>query len=145
MVPQRERGFLEEKTKGVHDMKVRLGMKPRIRQEVGSRLSDKYYKLSLHPARRPGPRAQFLLDPPRRRKTVTKIVPRGRRSNGSGSRSPSTGRLRSLVKELVEVSEQTCQAKLDGFPGPDGSKKRAPKDASARNPESENVVVPSIL
>ena len=70
-------------------------------------------------------------------KTVTKIIPPGpavqRTQDSSGAGRPTQEqideyrRLRSLVKELVEVSEQICQAKLDASPARTGQKRGSKK------------------
>ena len=70
-------------------------------------------------------------------KTVTKIIPPGPAVQRTREQIGEYRRLRSLVKELVEVSEQICQAKLDSSPArtgqKKGSKKRWPKKSSEKS------------
>ena len=60
-------------------------------------------------------------------KTVTKIIPRGPAVQRTQEQIAEYRRLRSLVKELVEVSEQICQAKLDASRAHKGQKKGSKK------------------
>ena len=70
-------------------------------------------------------------------KTVTKIIPPGPAVERTREQIAEYRRLRSLVKELVEVSEQICQAQLDASPArtgqKKGSKKRWPKRSSEKS------------
>ena len=70
-------------------------------------------------------------------KTVTKIIPPGPAVDRTREQISEYRRLRSLVKELVEVSEQICQAKLDASPARTGQKrgfkKRWPKKSSEKS------------
>ena len=69
-------------------------------------------------------------------KTVTKIIPPGPAVDRTREQIDEYRRLRSLVKELVEVSEQICQAQLDASPARTGqkrgSRKRWPKKSSEK-------------
>ncbi|MCY3777440.1 MAG: hypothetical protein OXH11_15820 [Candidatus Aminicenantes bacterium] len=57
------------------------------------------------------------------RKTVTRIIPAGPAVERTQEQIAEYRRLRSLVKELVEVSEQICQAQLGASPARKGQKK----------------------
>ena len=58
---------------------------------------------------------------------MTKTIPRGPAGRRTREQIAEYRRLRSLVKELVEVSEQICQAKLDAFRARTGRKKGSKK------------------
>ena len=60
-------------------------------------------------------------------KTVTRIIPPGPAVQRTQEQIDEYRRLRSLVKELVEVSEQICQAKLDASPARTGQKRGSKK------------------
>ena len=58
---------------------------------------------------------------------MTKIIPPGPAVQRTREQIAEYRRLRSLVKELVEVSEQLCQAKLDASRARTGQKKGSKK------------------
>ena len=60
-------------------------------------------------------------------KTVTKIIPPGPAVQRTREQIAEYRRLRSLVKELVEVSEQICQAKVDASRARTGQKRGSKK------------------
>lgn len=60
-------------------------------------------------------------------KTVTKIIPPGPAVERTRAQIAEYRRLRSLVKELVEVSEQICQAQMDASSARTGPKKGSKK------------------
>lgn len=60
-------------------------------------------------------------------KTVTKIIPPGPAVERTRAQIAEYRRLRSLVKELVEVSEQICQVQLDASSARTGQKKSSKK------------------
>ncbi len=70
-------------------------------------------------------------------KTVTKIIPPGPTVEQTREQIAEYHRLRSLLQELVEVSEQICQAKLEAAPArraeKKGSKRRSRRKSSKKS------------
>ena len=60
-------------------------------------------------------------------RTVTRIIPAGPAVERTQEQIAEYRRLRSLIKELVEVSEQICQAQLDSSAARTGQKKGSKK------------------
>lgn len=56
-------------------------------------------------------------------KTITRIIPPGPAVEQTQEQIAEYQRLRSLLQELVEVSEQICQAKLEAPPARTGEKR----------------------
>lgn len=54
---------------------------------------------------------------------MTKIIPPGPVLERTREQIDEYRRLRSLVKELIEISEQICQAQVDASPARTGQKK----------------------
>ena len=68
-------------------------------------------------------------------KTVTRIIPPGPAVEQTREQIAEYHRLRSLLQELVEVSEQICQAKLEAAPARTGEKKGSKRRSRRRSSE----------
>ena len=66
-------------------------------------------------------------------KTITKIIPPGPAVEQTREQIAEYHRLRSLLQELVEVSEQICQAKLEAPPARTGEKKGSKRRSRRRS------------